>query len=105
MKVKCLQCGYEFELESASNDELGWHTTCPKCEGSFDINIEGHLVPNGTKVVMHDGKIGIVDGNDVENSEEFEDINYFICPLEYTHKEVWSNDYVFLLREDFEFCK
>lgn len=37
MKVKCLNCGYEFELNSASNDELGWHTTCPECNGSFDL--------------------------------------------------------------------
>jgi hypothetical protein len=36
MKVVCLQCGHEFELTGVSNDELGWHTVCPKCDGSFD---------------------------------------------------------------------
>ena len=38
--MKCLQCGYEFEFMGASEDNLGWHTTCPKCEGSFDIDID-----------------------------------------------------------------
>ena len=39
MKVICLQCGHEFELTGVCNDELGWHTTCPKCDGSFDVEI------------------------------------------------------------------
>lgn len=40
MEIKCLQCGYEFEFNGASKDDLGWHTTCPKCDGSFDIDID-----------------------------------------------------------------
>lgn len=43
MIVKCLQCGHEFELQGASRDTLGWCTTCPKCGGSFDIDIEDCL--------------------------------------------------------------
>ena len=35
--VICLQCGYEFKFVSASVDELGCHTVCPDCSGSFDI--------------------------------------------------------------------
>ena len=27
-------------MESVSNDSLGWHTTCPKCEGSFDVETD-----------------------------------------------------------------
>ena len=42
-KCKCLNCGFEFEFESASEDELGWHTTCPECTGSFDIDINDYL--------------------------------------------------------------
>jgi len=35
--IICLQCGYEFKFVSASVDELGCHTVCPDCGGSFDI--------------------------------------------------------------------
>lgn len=40
MEIKCLHCGHEFEFNGASKDDLGWHTSCPKCEGSFDIDID-----------------------------------------------------------------
>ena len=46
MKVKCLHCGHEFELESVSNDSLGWYTTCPKCEGSFDVDLDDKFCRN-----------------------------------------------------------
>lgn len=35
--VKCLNCGYEFELTRWKHDDLGEHAVCPKCESSFDI--------------------------------------------------------------------
>lgn len=38
MKLKCLQCGHEFE-GIVSKDELGWHGSCPKCGGSFDTEL------------------------------------------------------------------
>lgn len=38
MKLKCLQCGHEFE-GSISLDELGWHSSCPSCGGSFDVDL------------------------------------------------------------------
>ena len=76
-------------------------------------NIEECLVPRGTKVVYCDDwtdekEIGIIDGNDLETMDDddnFEDINYYIIPLEYIDDEVPSNHYVMLLREDFEICK
>ena len=37
--VKCLNCGHEFVLNKLSRDKLGWHTACPKCNGSFDVDI------------------------------------------------------------------
>ena len=61
-----------------------------------------HLIPHGTKVKFYDDRIGIVDGNDSETTEEFENINYFICPIEFTYKRYWSDDYIMLLRDDFE---
>ena len=42
-KCVCLNCGHEFEFKSASKDNLGWCTTCPNCNGSFDIDIEDYL--------------------------------------------------------------
>ena len=45
MKLKCLHCEHEFD-GTIFKDELGWHSSCPKCEGSFDVD-----VPTG-KIVM-----------------------------------------------------
>ena len=38
MKVKCLNCGYEFETTEIKEDELGLHCICEECGASFDIN-------------------------------------------------------------------
>ena len=99
--IKCWNCGHEF-IGSLSNDELGWHSYCEKCESSFDVDIEEYVVPNGTKVKFADGRIGIVDGNDNEDTEEFDDINYYVCPIEFTSLRYWSDYYVMLLRSEFE---
>lgn len=45
MKIKCWNCGHEFE-GSISYDELGWHSYCEECKTSFDVD-----VPTG-KIVM-----------------------------------------------------
>ena len=34
--LTCLQCGHEF-IGTVESDELGSHSSCPKCGGSFDI--------------------------------------------------------------------
>lgn len=39
MKLRCLQCEYEFE-GTVEKDELGWHSSCPSCGGSFDVDVE-----------------------------------------------------------------
>ena len=38
-KVSCLNCSHEFVLTNLYNDKLGWHTVCPDCESSFDVDI------------------------------------------------------------------
>ena len=38
MKLKCLHCEYEFDGTIAW-DELGWHSSCPECGCSFDVDI------------------------------------------------------------------
>ena len=40
MRHTCLSCGHEFDA-FISIDEFGPHTSCPKCESSFDVDIEG----------------------------------------------------------------
>ena len=100
--VMCLNCGKEFTFESASNDGLGWHTTCPECKGSFDIDIQSYLLPNGTKIRLADATIGIIDGNDAETTDEYKNINYYVCPMEFTHLEIWSNHYVMVIVSETE---
>lgn len=101
-KLNCPNCGEHFDLTGASADSLGWHTNCPNCGCSFDIDIEDHLVPRGTKVITNDGVECIVDGNDEESTDEFEYINYYLCPIQYTHEKIWSNHYVMKQRDDFK---
>jgi len=100
--VECMNCGEIYEFSGASNDELGWHVYHNECESSHDINIEDYIVSRGTKVRLLDGRIGVVDGCDEEDSEEFDSINYWVCPIEFTNEKVWSNHYVWLLRNEFE---
>ena len=38
MELKCLQCEHVFE-GAISKDVLGWHSSCPKCGGSFDVEV------------------------------------------------------------------
>ena len=96
----------EHEINSSlSNDEFGWHSYCEECDSSFDVDIEDYLVPNGTKVIFADGKIGIIDGNDNEDTDEFDNVNYYVCPIEFTSMRYWSDYYVMLLRSEFEIIK
>ena len=48
------------------------------------------LLPRGTRVKLPDGRIGIIDDTDAEVTEVFEDINYYICPIEFTDEDVWE---------------
>lgn len=45
MKLKCLHCGKKID-GTISHDNLGWHSICPECGCSFDVD-----VPNG-KILM-----------------------------------------------------
>lgn len=38
MKLKCLHCQNEFD-GTIEKDDLGWHSSCPKCGGSFDVDV------------------------------------------------------------------
>ena len=44
MQLTCLQCGHRFD-GTISKDELGWHSCCPSCKGSFDVDVpEGRII-------------------------------------------------------------
>lgn len=38
MRLNCLNCGHEFD-GSITKDNLGWHSSCPNCNGSFDVDV------------------------------------------------------------------
>lgn len=98
MEIKCFRC--ECDHNEIIEDEYGRYFRCKECGEQFDIT--DLFIPNGTKVMYDDGCIGIVDGNDAEISVYFEEINYHVCPIEFTNEEVWSDHYLWLLREEFE---
>lgn len=52
MKVKCLQCGYEFKPERFYYDELGNFAVCPECEGSFDVDFDDYHVNDTVRDVL-----------------------------------------------------
>lgn len=37
MKVKCLNCGHEFETTEIEEDDLGTYCICEECGSSFDV--------------------------------------------------------------------
>ena len=40
MKLHCMNCGKETELNKIYNDDLGYHRVCPECGASHDIDDE-----------------------------------------------------------------
>lgn len=95
--VECWNCGEIYNFKGASKDELGWHVYHEKCESSHDIDITEYLVPNGTKVKIHNDWIGIIAGNDEEDTNEFENINYYVVP----EGKTFDDEYM-CSRSDFE---
>lgn len=44
MKLQCLNCYHEFD-GGISLDELGWHSVCPECGSSFDVDVpKGRII-------------------------------------------------------------
>lgn len=44
MKLKCLHCGNKYD-GTISYDDLGWHSSCPECGCSFDVDVpEGKIL-------------------------------------------------------------
>ena len=74
----CPHCDTNFKFDGASKDNLGWHTACPDCGGSFDIDIEDHVVSEGTLVGLHTGMKGFVSTFTDQYAAEFDEIVYLV---------------------------
>lgn len=74
----CPHCDTYFKLAGASKDSLGWHTICPDCGGSFDIDIADYVVPEGTLVGLRTGMKGFVSTFTDQYAADFEEIVYLI---------------------------
>ena len=48
--INCPHCGKQLFIDLIEKDELGWHTSCSECTGSFDVDFEedGEALPLGT---------------------------------------------------------
>lgn len=84
MKLNCLHCGHEFD-GSITKDELGWHSSCPECGCSFDVD-----VPDG-KIVMVFAwdETDEYFTNDWYDNNEFATYYAFDTPEEFI--EAWNN--------------
>ena len=65
-KFTCPHCEHPFYSEWVSIDELGYHVSCPKCGGSFDID-----VPKG-RIIM-----AFTDPDDCDTCPEDKRYRYF----------------------------
>ena len=75
----CPDCGEYIPVLSADKDELGWHTSCPKCKGSFDIDVEDYLIAVGERVRTSDGKVGAIKEFRIpELHIDFDEVVYFV---------------------------
>lgn len=61
MKLKCLHCDHKFD-GTISYDKLGWHSSCPECGASFDVD-----VPEG-KILMLFARRGVDGGYGFEDN-------------------------------------
>ena len=67
------------------------------------MEMEKYLLKNGTIVEMYDGSKGIIQGNDFENSETFNDVNYYVYPIadvEYCEMHLAQDIILFYEKED-----
>ena len=74
----CPHCDIDFEFTGASKDNLGWHTGCPDCGGSFDIDIKDFLVSEGTMVKFDGNTTGLVWKVNDAYATEFAEIVYLV---------------------------
>ena len=65
------------------------------------LEMEKCLLKNGTKVIMHDGRVGVIDDNDFINSDTFNDVNYYVYPIgDNTNYEMYLAADIVLFNEE-----
>ena len=55
--TECANCGHIFDVDSISKDEMGWHTTCPVCKSSFNVDVTPivfHNIDNKTELDLRE---------------------------------------------------
>ena len=88
MNLKCLNCSHEFE-GTITKDGLGWHSSCPKCGASFDVD-----VPKGRIIMAF-----ACDDTDEYFTDEWDDENEIVSyyafdtPAEFFKKWQSFHDY------------
>jgi hypothetical protein len=99
-------CDAEVDLNGAENKgNCKWELQCPLCGGIRSIDdINTYLVKRG-EMIIYDNKVGMIDGNDSNDTDIFSNINYYVCPAEFMGETVWSNHYAMLRRNEFEIRK
>ena len=97
---ECLSCGSVEEVKDIHRDSLGWYAICGKCGSTFDVDINDYIIPNGTRVIV-DCDIYVVMGNDLENTDHFNDLNYYLRPTYITDADAYkTNNYIMRDRKD-----
>ena len=86
LKVTCLNCGNTFATDSYELDDLGWHTTCPECGASFDIDYDGNPERKTKYCVMKSFRdyytVEVEASNEkeaIEKAKELDDGEWDLC--------------------------
>jgi len=82
-KVTCINCGNVFGLAEAFRDELGWHTTCPKCKRSFDMDL-----PNDSELLRY--LLGYIRTIRIAHTESGCYTIYFRCDPDMSSPTIFS---------------
>lgn len=54
--TECQSCDHIFDVDSISKDEMGWHTTCPNCKSSFNVDVTPiifHNIGNKKELILN----------------------------------------------------
>lgn len=76
--VECLNCGKEYAFCTATKDEIGWYSQHEDCKSIHAIDISEYLLPDATRVLVHDSWVGIIISHNEEDAAEYEDIKYLV---------------------------
>lgn len=77
------ECEVHIEVEFTEDGKsLGAKTFDGYIDGEYELMHEDRLLQIGTKVMMYDGEVGIIGGNDLDSSDIFSNINYYVYPID-----------------------